>query len=113
VADLMEWEPPGRFDLVVSQYLHPSGPFAEFSARLAQAVAAGGTLFVAGHDHADEHSREHAPQSASISPEAVVSALPAAEWEVEVAERRTRRVRHDDVELTMQDVVVKARRTSG
>lgn len=110
VADLLSWEPPRRYDLVVSQYVHPGVPFADFVARLAQAVVAGGTLFVAGHDHADSHSAEHAPQDASIAAQAVAAGLDRAEWEVLLAETRTRRVVHDSTELTMHDVVVKAHR---
>lgn len=110
VADLLSWEPPGRYDLVVSQYVHPGVPFADFVARLSQTVVAGGTLFVAGHDHADSHSAEHAPQDAAIAAEAVAAGLDRAEWEVVLAETRTRQVVHDSTELTMHDVVVKAHR---
>jgi 2-polyprenyl-3-methyl-5-hydroxy-6-metoxy-1,4-benzoquinol methylase len=110
VADLLTWEPPRRYDLVVSQYVHPGVPFAEFVARLSQAVAAGGTLFVAGHDQADSHSAAHAPQDASIAAEAVAAGLDRAEWDVVLAATRTRRVVHDSTELTLHDVVLRARR---
>jgi SAM-dependent methyltransferase len=109
VADLTVWEPPRRYDLVVSQYVHPDLPFGEFVARLARAVAPGGTLLVVGHDHADSHSAAHAPQPASLGPEPVVGALDQNQWDVTVAETRTR-VTHGSTELTMSDLVVKARR---
>lgn len=112
VADLTTWEPPRHFDLVVSQYVHPEGSFTDFVARLADAVAPGGTLFVAGHDHADPHSAAHAPGRASIGPDAVVAALDPAGWHVEVAETRTRQVRRGTTELAMHDLVVRARRTT-
>jgi 2-polyprenyl-3-methyl-5-hydroxy-6-metoxy-1,4-benzoquinol methylase len=106
-ADLTTWEAPERYDLVVSQYVHPDIPFADFVRRLAAAVAPGGTLLVAGHDHGDAHSSAHAPLDASVSPEAIASVLDGASWRVDAAERRT-------VTLAgphpRQDVVVVARR---
>ncbi len=110
VADLTVWEPQQQYDLVISQYVHPDMPFAEFVARLAQSVAADGTLFVAGHDHADSHSAAHAPEQASIGPDAVISALSTDLWDVSVAETRTRQVRHGSTEVTMHDLVVRAHR---
>ena len=111
VADLTHWEPPAPYDLVVSQYVHPDVPFPVFVERLARCVAPGGTLFVAGHDHADGHSAAHAPEPASIGPAAVTSVLSADLWHVDVAETRTRPVNHGAAEETMHDVVVVARRT--
>ena len=111
VADLTDWEPPAPYDLVVSQYVHPDVPFPVFVERLAQCVAPGGRLFVVGHDHADSHSAAHAPEPASIGPDAVTSVLSADLWHVDVAETRTRPVSHGAAEETMYDVVVVARRT--
>lgn len=110
VADLTAWEPPTQYDLVVSQYVHPDVPFREFVGRLADAVAPGGTLFVAGHDPADSHSAAHSPEKASIGPDAVISALDRNLWEVDVAETRTRQVTRGSTEATMHDVVVRAHR---
>ncbi|MEO6702157.1 MAG: class I SAM-dependent methyltransferase [Jatrophihabitantaceae bacterium] len=110
VADLTSWQPPHRYDLVVSQYVHPDLPFGEFAARLAQAVGPGGTLLVVGHDHADSHSAGHAPRAASIGIDAVVGALAAGQWEVMVAETRTRQVTRGSGQLSIADLVVKARR---
>ena len=98
VADLTAWEPSRPYDLVVSQYVHPGIPFSEFVARLAESVAPGGTLFVAGHDHADSHSAAHAPEAASVGADAVVASLSADLWQVDVAETRTRRVRRGDTQ---------------
>jgi len=112
VADLTEWRPAHQFDLVVSQYVHPDEPFDAFVARLAESVAPGGTLFVAGHDHADTHSAAHAPEGAAIGVDAVVSALSTDVWDVDVAETRARQVTRGATELTMQDVVVRAHRTA-
>ncbi|GGM48085.1 class I SAM-dependent methyltransferase [Dactylosporangium sucinum] len=110
VADLTTWQPPQRYDLVVSQYVHPTVPFGAFVARLAEAVAPGGTLLVVGHDHADGHSAAHAPRPASITPDAVTGALPAEAWDVAVAESRTRAAGHGSHRTTIEDLVVKARR---
>lgn len=110
VADLTVWQPPQQYDLVVSQYVHPALPFGDFVARLAQAVAPGGTLLIVGHDQADSQSAAHAPQSVSIGPNAVIRALDPNQWDVAVAEARTRQVTHGSTQLTIADVVVKARR---
>ncbi|PZG24424.1 SAM-dependent methyltransferase [Micromonospora craterilacus] len=110
VADLTAWEPAQQFDLVVSQYVHPDMPFSQFVARLARAVAPGGTLLVVGHDHADRHSAEHAPQKASIGLEAVTGSLTDELWDVAVAESRTRQVEHGSTQMRLHDLVVKAHR---
>jgi 2-polyprenyl-3-methyl-5-hydroxy-6-metoxy-1,4-benzoquinol methylase len=107
VADLATWQPPERYDLVVSQYVHPTIPFGDFVTRLAEAVAPGGTLLVVGHDHADEHSKATAPEKASIGPEAVTKALDPHDWDIEVAEARARHTGHG---RKMHDLVVRARR---
>jgi 2-polyprenyl-3-methyl-5-hydroxy-6-metoxy-1,4-benzoquinol methylase len=112
VSDLTTWRPPRQYDLVVSQYVHPGVPFSEFVSLLAHAVAPGGTLFVAGHDHADSHSAALAPEKVSIGPEAVVGSLSPGQWDVDLAETRTRQVRHESTETTLHDVVVRARRTA-
>jgi SAM-dependent methyltransferase len=111
VADLTTWHPPERYDLVVSQYVHPTMPFGEFVARLAEAVAPGGTLLVVGHDHGDQHSAAHAPERASIGLDAVTGSLSPELWDVDVAESRTRDARHGSTRTSIQDLVVKARRT--
>lgn len=110
VADLTAWEPARQYGLVVCQYVHPDAPFSEFVARLAYAVAPGGTLFVVGHDHADSHSAAHSPENASIGPDAVISSLSMDLWDVDIAEARTRQVRHGSMEATMHDLVVRAHR---
>lgn len=101
VADLTTWRPPARYDLVVSEYVHPAGPFDAYVARLAGAVAPGGTLLVVGHDHTDP-----APDAAAVAVAGVLRALPAEQWSVEVAESRTREAHG----RRFDDVVVRARR---
>jgi 2-polyprenyl-3-methyl-5-hydroxy-6-metoxy-1,4-benzoquinol methylase len=111
VADLSDWEPPQQYDLVVSQYVHPGVPFDQFVARLARAVAPDGTLLVVGHDHADRHSAAHAPEQASIGLDTVTRPLSSDQWDIDVAEIRTRQATHDSSQLTMHDLVVRAHRT--
>jgi SAM-dependent methyltransferase len=111
VADLTGWQPPQQYDLVVSQYVHLDMPFGDFVGRLARAVAPGGTLLIVGHEHADSHSAAHAPQRASIGPDAVIGALDPNQWDVAVAEARTRQVTQGSTLLTITDMVVKADRT--
>lgn len=106
VADMTAWKPPRQYDLVISQYVHPDMPFGEFVARLAEAVAPNGTLFVVGHDHADRHSAAHAPEKASIGIDAVTASLSTDGWDVDVAEARTRRVEQH----VFEDVVIRAHR---
>jgi SAM-dependent methyltransferase len=110
VADLTRWQAPQHYDLVVSQYVHPDMPFGDFVSRLAEAVGPGGTLLVVGHDHADTHSAAHAPKPASIGPEAVTHALDPSQWEIDVAEARTRQVTRGAAQLEVADMVVKAHR---
>jgi SAM-dependent methyltransferase len=110
VADLTAWEPPKQYDLVISQYVHPTIAFGEYVRRLTTAVAPKGTLLVVGHDPADSHSGRHAPQDASISIDAVVRSLDERVWEVDVAEARQRTTKHGSTEVVIHDLVVRARR---
>ena len=56
-ADLTTWQPDGLFDLVVTNYAHPSIPQLDFYERISQWVAPGGTLLIVGHLH-DEHGHD-------------------------------------------------------
>jgi 2-polyprenyl-3-methyl-5-hydroxy-6-metoxy-1,4-benzoquinol methylase len=113
VADLTVWQSSRTYDLVVSQYVHPDMPFGEFVGRLARAVAPEGRLLIVGHDDSDSHSAAHAPLPASIGVDTVVRALDVDQWEVTVAETRTRKVSRGSERITMADLVVKAHRRRG
>lgn len=62
--DLLEWQPPERaYDLVNAQYLHlPTGLRRAVYARLAAAVADGGTLLIVAHHPLDLHTTAPRPQ---------------------------------------------------
>lgn len=115
-ADLATWEAPQRYDLVVSQYVHPGIPFERFVSRLADAVGPRGTLLVVGHDHADTHSRAHAPEDPSVTAATITAALDPEIWRIDLAETRGGRRhdggREDDAgdRRTSYDVVVVATR---
>ncbi|RKS08754.1 methyltransferase family protein [Nocardiopsis sp. Huas11] len=112
-ADLTEWTPQERFDLVCSHYAHPQGPPQELFRRLAAVVAPGGTLLVVGHDPADRHSgAPHAEvTSAHVTAREIADVLDPQEWEVLTAEARPRTVTvADGREIAMSDAVLRARR---
>lgn len=97
-----------EFDVVISQYVHPHGPFGAFVRQLADAVAPTGHLLIVGHEHGDQHSAEHAPRDASIGIEAITEQLDPEQWQVEIADVRTRQVGA----MTLLDTIVRARRRS-
>ncbi|GAB2487241.1 class I SAM-dependent methyltransferase [Nocardiopsis aegyptia] len=112
-ADLTEWTPPERFDLVCTHYAHPQGPPQELYRRLGEAVAPGGTLLVVGHHPSDRHSgAPHAGvHGAHVTAEEIARALDPRAWEVVTAEARPRTVTvADGREVTMHDAVLRARR---
>ncbi|WIM94087.1 bifunctional NAD(P)/FAD-dependent oxidoreductase/class I SAM-dependent methyltransferase [Actinoplanes oblitus] len=114
-ADLRA-EPPAErsYDLVSAHFMHlPSGARRELYARLAAAVAPGGTLLIVGHhpdDLAGSVRRMHFPDM-MFTAEQVAADLDPAEWEIVTAERRPRRVSaEDEPEVTVHDSVLVARR---
>lgn len=123
VADRIEWihadliqNPPAEraYDLVSSQYLHgPATTRRELFARLAAAVAPGGTLLIVGHHPKDlwtTAGRMHLPE-AMFTAEEVAAVLDPAGWEVRVAEARPRAaVDREGRHVTVYDTVLVARR---
>ena len=116
-TDVTGWSPEEKaYDLVTSHFLHLSGePRRQLFARLAAAVAPGGTLLLAGHDLSDLEigaSRPHSPDL-FFTAEGVAATLDPGEWEVRVAEARPRAARaHEGDVMTVHDALVVARRRS-
>jgi SAM-dependent methyltransferase len=107
-ADLGTWTPePGRFDLVVSLYVHIAGSVEEMIRRMAAAVAPGGTLLLVGHGPIDPATGNLTPAAGQVqvSLDAVTPVLDTDHWELIVAEDRPRAAGHSGV-----DAVIRARR---
>ncbi|OSY41546.1 MULTISPECIES: bifunctional NAD(P)/FAD-dependent oxidoreductase/class I SAM-dependent methyltransferase [Pseudonocardia] len=114
-ADLRGDELPERaFDLVTAQYLHlPAELRRTVYARLAEAVAPGGTLLLVAHHPKDLEGPLRRPHDRDLFADELELAaeLDDAEWEVQVAQARPHPVPHPDGhEVTAYDTVVRARR---
>jgi SAM-dependent methyltransferase len=113
-ADVTSWVPAERaFDLVTTAFLHvPGGVRDAVVARLAAAVAPGGTLLVTQHDPADLHTIRHGQDPDLFATgQQLAAALPEGEFEVLLAEARARLGRsHEGEDLPMADAVLRARR---
>lgn len=114
-ADLGAWEPPvAAFDLVSAQFLHPTAAVRDaLYARLAAAVAPGGTLLVVNHDPSDLALgiRHDARPEYFASAAELAALLDPAEWEIQVAEARPRDARsHEGGVHHVADAVLRARR---
>lgn len=108
-ADLSEWRPDSRFDLVMTNYAHPAIPQLEFYDRIAGWVAPGGTLLIVGHLHAEDvHGGHHHPAEASVTVAAVTTRLDRGDWEIVTAEEQVRP--HAGHGTGLRDIVVRATR---
>ena len=115
-ADVTEWAPDDRFDLVSAQFMHlPAEPRRALFARLAAAVAPGGTLLVVGHHHSDLETsahRFHVPDM-FFTAEEIAESLDGDRWDVLVTEARPRSAaEHEGAGITVRDAVLRARRRS-
>ncbi|MDP9795442.1 thioredoxin reductase/SAM-dependent methyltransferase [Catenuloplanes nepalensis] len=110
-GDLTEWTPePGAYDLVSSQFVHMYGHAAEdLYRRLGSGVATGGTLLVVNHSYTDvaqpRLNRPDLPEMFMTAAQ-IAATLKPDEWDIEVAEERTRPANG----TTVHDVVVRAKR---
>ncbi|HEY6744729.1 MAG TPA: class I SAM-dependent methyltransferase [Mycobacteriales bacterium] len=132
-ADLRTWTPPGSYDLVSVQFLHPAAEARKaVLGRLAGAVAPGGTLLVVGHDigegagpgagHGHDAGpgaghgggAEHGGHAPGVYPSAAELAadLEPAAWEIVAAEQRQRPATGHEAEhgTILSDAVLVARR---
>jgi SAM-dependent methyltransferase len=115
-ADVTSWTPVGQFDLVSTHFLHLRGdPRRALFARLAAAVAPGGTLLVVGHHPKDLETGANRPHEPDLffTAEEVASSLDPAGWDVLLAEARPRpAAAHEGDVSTVHDAVLVARRRS-
>lgn len=122
LADLSVWNPDTRYDLVTTHYAHPAMPQLEFYDRIASWVAPMGTLLIVGHlhrdaaegdghSHAQGHSGDEPPASASATAADIARRLDPAEWAVVTAAQSYRTLPGPvGQEVTIRDVVVRATR---
>jgi thioredoxin reductase/SAM-dependent methyltransferase len=114
-ADLrVEAPEPGAHDLVSAQFMHlPGAQWRDLVARLADAVAPGGTLLVVGHHPRDLRTtarRMHFPDL-MFTAEQAADLLDPARWRVRVAQARPRAVVDPDGrDVTVHDAVLVAHR---
>lgn len=118
-ADLTDTVPDGApFDLVTTHYVHTTASREALFGRLAAAVAPGGTLLVVGHHETDPRSADIAEAHPGVhfTAQDVAADLAPEDWEIAVAEVRTRRapVGHEphggDEPQEHHDAVLRARR---
>jgi SAM-dependent methyltransferase len=114
-ADVTRWVPDAAsFDLVSAQFMHlPADERRVVFARLADAVRAGGTLLIVGHDFSDIAAGAHRPPEPErfFTAAEVAAAIDPAVWEVVVAEARPRPAAvHEGHDITVHDAVLRARR---
>ena len=96
-ADLTTWAPGTQYDLVTTNYAHPTMPQLAFYQRIAEWVAPGGTLLIVGHLHGHDPAgyesaghRHHPPAKASVTAPDITALLDAATWETVTAEEHSR-----------------------
>jgi SAM-dependent methyltransferase len=116
-ADLTAWTPaPGTFDLVSAQFMHlPAELLQPLFARLAAAVAPGGTLLLVGHHPSDLQTTIPRPPYPDMFFTAgqVAESLDADQWKVVAAEARPRpAIDPDGREVTIHDAVLRAHKRS-
>lgn len=117
-VDVLTWSPAeAAFDLVSAQFMQlPAEARDPLFRRLAAAVAPHGTLLVVGHHPSDLETTARRPRGAGVlyPPEAIVSLLDPAGWEIAVREARGRSaVDPEGRTVTVHDTVVRAHRLGG
>jgi SAM-dependent methyltransferase len=115
-ADLTDGTSPGAgFDLVSAHFLHlPTDQRVPLYRRLAATVAPGGTFLVVGHHPSDMATAMGRPNLPDLyfTAAQVAEELDAGDWTILVNEKRARTAADPDGhDLTIQDAILKARRT--
>lgn len=113
-ADMYHWEPPVEaFDLVSAHYVHmPPAERAGIFGRLGRATRPGGMILVVAHHPSDLETQVGRPPIPDLyfTAEEVVALLPG-QWEVIEGGTRPHAVTNREGQtLTIQDMVLKARR---
>ncbi|GAA5229476.1 class I SAM-dependent methyltransferase [Arthrobacter cryoconiti] len=113
--NLLSWTPPkDSYDLVSAQFMHlPRQDREPLFARLAGAVAPGGTLLIVGHAPSDASSGARRPHGTDLffTAQQVAATLDPELWHVQVTESRPRRtVGPDETQITIADDVMRAQR---
>jgi SAM-dependent methyltransferase len=116
-ADLTAWTPTQEtFDLVSAQFMHlPTALRQPLFARLAAAVAPGGTLLLVGHHPSDLQTTIPRPPYPDVffTAEQVAESLDADQWKVVVGEARPRPATDPEGrEVTIHDAVLRAHKRS-
>jgi len=113
--DLLTWDPgPGRFDLVMAQFMHlPNPELQSLHDRLATAVRPGGTLLIVAH-HPDD-LRVNVGRTGHValfpSAEQLAATLDPGSWEIVVADAVSRPATDlDGKPVTLRDTVLRAAR---
>lgn len=113
--DARSWDPgQARFDLVSAQYLHlPAVPRQALFARMAAAVAPGGTLLIVGHHPSDLETTMPRPREPDMffTGDDIAASLDMQEWAVvrNAAAARTTTDPEGNA-VTIHDTVLRARR---
>lgn len=113
--DLLQWTPPARgYDLVLAAFMHlPSQQREVVYARLAAAVAPGGSFLVAAHHPSDQGVVPRPDQpDLFFTEQQLADALDPQEWEILVAQARPRSTSHPETgePVVVHDTVMHARR---
>ncbi|GAA3217374.1 FAD-dependent oxidoreductase [Actinocorallia longicatena] len=113
-ADAVNWTPVEVYDLVSAQFMHlPREPREALYARLAAAVAPGGSLLIVGHHPKDLQGPVPRPQVPDLffTAEELAAALDPGGWEIVAADTRSRAGKsHEGDGVTVYDTVLHARR---
>lgn len=115
--DLTTWDPgPARYDLVSAQYMHqPLAPRLALFARLAAAVAPGGTLLIVGHHPSDLKTSMPRPPDPDLffTGDDLAASLDLRQWAVitNAAPSRTA-IDPDGATVVIHDTVLRARRNT-
>jgi SAM-dependent methyltransferase len=110
-ADLTAWGPGMRFDLVISNYVHPAMPQLAYYQRIGDWVAPGGTLLLVGHLQTGHgHGSQHLAE-ATVTLTGITAGLNTADWQIDTADEHQRLAAGPGGRpVTLRDVVVRATR---